>query len=72
MAVIIQADDPIIGPYMTRARGTIHNQHSSVRRERPAPSSPWCKFRVAPRPAKRQEDKARRPSMLRVCEGGAT
>ena len=38
MAAIIQADDPIIGPYMTRARGTIHNQHSSVRRERPAPS----------------------------------
>lgn len=37
MAAIIQADDPVIGPYITRAMGTIHNQQSSVRRERPAP-----------------------------------
>src|SRR5688572_10762465 len=36
------------------------------------PSSPWCKSRVAPRPAMRPDGKARRPRIPGVFEGGAT
>jgi hypothetical protein len=35
-----------------------------------APSSPWCKSRVAPRPAMRPAGKARGPRMLSVFEAG--
>src|SRR4249920_699130 len=36
------------------------------------PSSPWCKWRVAPRRARRRDGKARQPRIPNVFEGGAT
>ena len=35
-------------------------------------SSPWCKWRAAPRRARRRDGKARQPTIPNVFEGGAT
>ena len=38
VAVIIQPDDPVMGPYMSRAIGTIHSQQSTVTANSPTPT----------------------------------
>ncbi len=60
--------------WLCRWRGPVE-QHGRPIASRRSPwrlNSPWWKPRVAPRPAMRPADQARRPKIPRVFEGGAT
>ena len=69
-ASVLPALESCARGWRTHFRRTYRTCVRSIRAERA--SSPWCKWRVAPRRARRRDGKARQPRIPNVFEGGAT